>query len=171
MEHYTVHIRFTENSFEGSIQKILRRGVQGSSQDQWLAMCPRSRKRNLKNIFGAHLVYRQQGRSDHLFSAVARAARCPEKNGKTREPSKIKVRGPSSGLMIGLEGSASHGFIIFTLSFYLSSLAFLLPVQSPLHVCVCTFRLRQTQQRKAPLLERNPRWTRDWIRLWSTCGT
>lgn len=71
--------------------------------------------RNLES-FRAHLVY-QQGESDHLLSRVARAARCPKKNEKTWEPSEIKVR-PFSELMIGLQGSASHGFSILPFFFY-----------------------------------------------------
>lgn len=42
-------------------------------------------------FFSTHLVYQQGNESHHLLSLVARAARCPEKNGKTQEAREIKA--------------------------------------------------------------------------------
>lgn len=52
-------------------------------------------------FFSTHLVYQQGNESHHLLSLVARAARCPEKNGKTQGAREIKALDPSPGLMIG----------------------------------------------------------------------
>ena len=42
-------------------------------------------------FFSTHLIYQQGNESHHLLSLVARAARCPEKNGKTQEAREIKA--------------------------------------------------------------------------------
>lgn len=70
-------------------------------------------------FFSTHLVYQQGNESHHLLSLVARAARCPEKNGKTQEAREIKA----SRSFARANDRVCHDFnlLFFSLSLFPSS--------------------------------------------------
>ena len=75
-------------------------------------------------FFSTHLIYQQGNESHHLLSLVARAARCPEKNGKTQEAREIKA----SRSFARANDRVCHDFnFLFFLSLSLSSPLFFFP--------------------------------------------
>lgn len=75
-------------------------------------------------FFSTHLVYQQGNESHHLLSLVARAARCPEKNGKTQEAREIKA----SRSFARANDRVCHDFnLLFFFSLSLSSPLFFFP--------------------------------------------
>lgn len=72
-------------------------------------------------VFFRHTLYTNKGTNPHhLLSLVARAARCPEKNGKTQEQGRLRPLDPSPGLMIGF-ATISTSFFSLSLSFFFPS--------------------------------------------------
>ena len=74
-------------------------------------------------FFSTHLVYQQGNESHHLLSLVARAARCPEKNGKTQEAREIKA----SRSFARANDRVCHDFNLLFFSLSLSSPLFFFP--------------------------------------------
>ena len=135
-------------------------------------------------FFSTHLVYQQGNESHHLLSLVARAARCPEKNGKTQEAREIKA----SRSFARANDRVCHDFnlLFFSLSLSLPPSSFfplflLLYIHTYTQIscaqCVlCVTGSFHFLSSGWPCIHCTLIWskessTRDWIPLWSTCSS
>lgn len=134
-------------------------------------------------FFSTHLVYQQGNESHHLLSLVARAARCPEKNGKTQEAREIKA----SRSFARANDRVCHDFNLLFFSLSLSSpLLFFLFFFFYIYIHIHRYHALQCVLYVTgsfhflssgwPCIHCTLIWskessTRDWIPLWSTCSS
>lgn len=135
-------------------------------------------------VFFRHTLYTNKGTNPHhLLSLVARAARCPEKNGKTQEQGRLRPLDPSPGLMIGFATISTSFFSLSLFSFPSFFLFFFFYVYiyidryalNVFHVLPMGLFTFCPVAGRAYIVQHRTLWskessTRDWIPLWSTCS-